>query len=494
VSLDFSRNYSPPGVYIEESDSTLVTPTGIPPTLVALIGPARGYQVNTEQVALSDTDVRLAKEGIDTDSLVAINAATGQPVDAADYTLTKDPTTPTDQNYGVDLTAVADPETPVGTTLLVTYHYTESDYYAPRRCESFEDVKDLYGEPLNTTVIGIGDSSYQHVTSPLSLAAMLAFQNGATEVICCAATPPGAGATTESAKSTARRTALNEAYAKIETDPAINVLVPVTAGIADDDAAGVLTDLRAALMSQVQDGFHRFGIVGFDPGVDTAPDALIDTSGAEYLRMMLAYGAPGGLQMYSGAANSSFAVGHGYLAAAYAGRMAALPIQQALTKQVIAGFLGLAGTPLANSLKNQYSSNGVAVVEQDRNGRLSVRHGVTTDPTNVNTREASVVRAKDSLVTALSEGMNGSQLVGAPLDEDLLLSIKSAVQGILDSAVSDGAIISYADLVARQTGTDPSVVEVKFAYRPAYPLNYIVISFSIDMSTQTTTFADETLA
>lgn len=494
MSLDFSRNYSPPGVYIEESDSTLVTPTGIPPTLVALVGPGRGYQVNTEQVVLSDTDVRLAKEGIDTDSLVAINAATGQPVSLADFTLTKDPAAPTDQAYGVDLTAVADPETPVGTSLFVTYFYTESDYYAPRRLESFEDVKDLYGEPLNTTVIGIGQADYQYVTSPLSLAAMVAFQNGATEVICCATTPPPASASTASAQSTARRTALNDAYLKIETDPSINVLVPVTAGIADDDATGVLTDLRAALMSHVQDGFFRFGIVGFDPEVDTAPDALVDTSGAEYLRTMLAYAAPGGLQMYSGAANSSFAVGHSYLAAAYAGRMAALPIQQALTKQAVAGFLGLAGTPLSNSLKNQYSSNGVAVAEQDRNGRLTVRHGVTTDPTNVNTREASVVRAKDSLVTALSEGMNGSALIGAPLDEDLLLSIKSAVQGILDSAVSDGAINGYTDLLARQVGTDPSVVEVKFAYRPAYPLNYIVISFSIDPNTGTINLADETLA
>jgi hypothetical protein len=40
------------------------------------------------------------------------------------------------------------------------------------------------------------------------------------------------------------------------------------------------------------------------------------------------------------------------------------------------------------------------------------------------------------------------------------------------------------DLAVRQTSsTDPTVVEVKFAYKPAYPLNYIVISFSIDMST-----------
>ena len=44
---------------------------------------------------------------------------------------------------------------------------------------------------------------------------------------------------------------------------------------------------------------------------------------------------------------------------------------------------------------------GIAVAESDRFNRIVVPHGVTTDMTNVNTREAAVVRAKDALVTAL---------------------------------------------------------------------------------------------
>lgn len=492
--LDFSRNYSPPGVYIEESDSTLVAPTGIPPTLVAIVGPAQGYQTNTEQVVLSDEAVRLAKKGVDTDSLTATVAATGVAVDPSDYSLTKVPAAPTDQNYDVDLLAAADPEVPTGTTLFVTYRYTDPDYFNPKRFENFEDVKDVYGEPLNTAVAAPGDTAYQHVVSPLSLAAMVAMQNGATDFVLCAATPPPASASTEAAKSTARRAALSAAYTKIETDPAINVLVGVTAGIAAADAGGTLTDLRSAIITGNNNGHFRFGVIGFDPEVDTAPDELVDTAGVADKRLMLAYAGPDGLNMYSGGANATFAVGHQYLAAAYAGRMAALPVQQAITKQVIAGFSGLAGTPLSNSLKNQYSSNGIAVVEQDRFNRLSVRHGVTTDITSAATREASVVRARDALVTALDEGTTGSSLIGQPLDDDLLLSVKSAISGILEAAVADEVILAYVGLTLRQTSTDPSVVEVKFAYRPAYPLNYIVISFSIDTSTGTTDLnTDETL-
>jgi hypothetical protein len=310
----------------------------------------------------------------------------------------------------------------------------------------------------------------------------------------CATTPPGSGATTDAAKSTAYKNALVVAYEAVETDPSVNVLVAVTSGIIEADASGTLTDFRTALSGAAADGFYRFGVIGFDPGFDDGPDEILATSGSEYLRMMLAYAGPSGLQMYSGPGNSSFTVGHQYLAAAYAGRMAALPVQQALTRQVIAGFSGLAGTPLSNSLKNQYSAAGIAVTEVDRFSRLQVRHGVTTDITNVNTREASVVRGKDAMVTSLAEGTQSSGLIGAPLDDELLFSVKSTVQGVLENAVADEVINAYSGLVVRVTSNDPTVVEVKFAYKPAYPLNYIVISFSIDMSTGATDLnTDETL-
>lgn len=492
--LDFSRNYSPPGVYIEESETTLVNPTGIPPTLVAIVGPARGYQINTEQVVLGDTAVRLAKQGIDVASASVTVASTGVAVAPTDYTLTEVPADATDQSYNVDLLAAADPVVAVGTAVFITYRYTGPDYFSPKRFESFEDVKDVYGEPLNTDIVSPGDTSYEYVSSPLSLAAMVALQNGATELVLCAATPPDATATTDAAKSTARRTALNDTYTKVETDPTINVLVPVTTGIADADAGGALLDLQTAVNRAANSAYYRMGVIGFDPAVTTAPDELLSTAGVANRRLVMAYAGPSGLQMYSGPGNSSFAVGHQFLAAAYAGRMAALPVQYSITKQVIAGFSGLAGTPLSNSLKNQYAASGIAITEVDRFGRLSVRHGVTTDTSNVNTREAAVVRAKDSLVTSLADAAATSGLIGAPLDEDLLLSVKSVVQGVLESAVSSEAINSYTGLTLRQIDIDPSVVEVKFAYKPAYPLNYIVISFSIDMSSGVTDLnTDETL-
>lgn len=482
---DFARNYAPPGVYIDESETSLVSVSGIPPTIVAFVGPARGYQINTEQVPLGNDSVRLSKQGIAISSVVITVVSTREEVAATDYTVTASGSTESNEHY-CDLADTNQNALPDGTPVFVTYQYTVPEYYTPQRVSSYEDVKDLYGEPLNLTSATPGDTAYEYVLSPLSLAAQLAFKNGASEMYLCATTPPPAEATTDSAKSTARQAAIAAAYLKVSTIQQINVIVPVTTGIAAADAPNALIDLKNHLATTADDGLLRFGVIGFDPTVTTAPDTLLATSGAEYRRMMLAYTGPSGVLMYSGGGNTTFAVGHQYLASAYAGLFAVLPVQRSLTKQVLSGFSGLAGTPLSNSLKNQYAAAGVAITEVDRSGRLVVRHGVTTDTTNVNTKESAVVRARDAMVTVLQEGTSNSDLIGQPLDDETVLAVKSAVQGMLEFCVSEGTIIGYNGLGVRQVSVDPSVVEVKFAYRPAYPLNYIMISFSIDMSTGTT--------
>lgn len=494
MAMDFSRNYSPPGVYIEEDESTLISMVGVPPTIVALVGPARGYRVNTEQVVYSDdAPLTLSKKGIDATSVTVSLAATSAPVLAADYVVAKVGSDP-GQDYESTFVGVATPTTVTeGTVVFVTYRYTDPEYYIPKTFRNFEDVKDAFGEPLNMAA-PIPGQPYEPVASPLSLAAMLAIKNGATDLVLCATTPIPVEAATDAAKSTARVDLLRAAYAKISSDPTVTIVVPVTSGVAEADADTAISDLHTMVATSASEGLFRFGIIGFDPSLVVAPDAFLAsslTASIHNRRLMLAYAAPGGLQMFSGASNAPFSTSHCYLAAAYAGRMQALPVQQALTKQTIVGFSGLAGTPLANSLKNRYSAAGVAVVEQDRLSRLTVRHGVTVDPTNINTREASVVRARDGLVRALTESASNSGLIGSPLDDDLILSIKSNVQGVLESAVSDDVIVSYTGLTLRQNPTDPSMVEVKFAYRPAYPLNYIVISFSIDMSNGATDLVDD---
>lgn len=482
---DFSRNYTPPGIYTDENESVVVSSLGSAANLVALVGQTRGYQVHVEQAVFGDP-ITLVNKGIDFNSLVVTLAADGSEVDTGDYVLAK-VSDNGNQDYYTSFTPASGADTADGTTIFLEYHYTDPDYFNPKRVESFEDVKDLYGEPMNLASGSPSDANYSYIPSPLSLAAKVAFENGATELVLCAATPPGSGATNDAQKSTARRSALAVAYGKTATLPSVTVIVGVATGILTSDAPGALTDLSNHLDAAAGDGFTRFGLIGFDTAVSTAPDTLISTAAARNRRMALAYVGPSGLLMYSGGTNSTFKVSHAYFAAACAGRMSALPVHRSLTKQAISSFVGLGGTPMSNALKNQYSAAGVMVGEIDRLGRLVVRHGVTTDPSNVNTREAAVVRAKDYLIRSIEDGFTASDLIGQPVNDEMLYTIKSAMQGYLETAVANDTIVSYTGLAVRQGTTDPTVVEVKFAYKPAYPLNFISVSFSIDMTTGTTT-------
>lgn len=489
MTVDFTHGYQPPGVYIEEDPTPLVSTTGLPPVRVALVGRAVGHQSRTQQVTIGADQFRLAARGIDSTSVEVRKVADNSLVSAGDYAVTATSPGPEGaKDFYSDIALAAEASTAEGTPVWVTYNYVAPDYFAPRTLDNFEDVKALYGTPLNLSAQAAGDTGYEGIASPLSLGAQFALQNGAAEIVCA---PIDVAA---NASSAAIKTALAAAYARISTDYAVSLVVPLTDGIATADAPGVGLDLQSHVVSSSNDGFLRTAILGFDPEVTTAPDTLVATGGFKTKRLMAAYANPAGMQVYNGNANQTVTVGHQYLAAAYAGRMAALPVQKALTKEQIAGFAGIAGVPLTNAVKNQYAAGGIAVTEVDRLGRLVVRHGLTTDRSNINTAEASVVRARDTLVTLLQNGMDQSGLVGTPIDEDTPLNVKSVVAGLLEYATGNGVFVAYDQLGVRVASTDPSVIEVKFAYRPAYPLNYILISFSINVATGDTNLTADVAA
>ncbi len=479
MTTDFSRTYMPPGTYIEENESVVVSSSGVPPTLVAIVGQARGYQIVTEQVSFGGTGVILSRKGVDTASVTVTEVSTRAVVDVTDYDLVKTNDLG-GQDYTVEISATAENSLPDPTLVFVTYQYTDVDYYEPKRVGSFEDVKNLYGEPLNLTEGSSFDPNYVFVTSPLSLAAKVAFENGASEIITVPATPSTGSA---SAISSGNRASLKEAMDKTLSLAGVNVVVPVTSGILTADAAGVITDTSAHIEAAVLDGYPRSVVVGFGAEVTTAPDALLQASGVVNRRLKIAYAQPGGLLMYSSGVNGNFQASHTYLAAAYAGKMSSLPVQRSLTRQPLSSFSGLSGSLLTTTLKNQYAQSGITVAEVNRVGRLVVRDDTTTDRANANTRNPSVVRARDAMVTLIRNGFEESGLIGEPIDEDLIYAVKATMSGYLEESVATETIVAYSGLGVRQRPNNPEVIEIQFSYRPAYPLQYIAITFSIDMTT-----------
>jgi hypothetical protein len=53
------------------------------------------------------------------------------------------------------------------------------------------------------------------------------------------------------------------------------------------------------------------------------------------------------------------------------------------------------------------------------------------------------------------------------------------VSAELDLLVNQGAIADFGDVQVRTDPSDPTVLQVRFSYLPSYPLNRVVITFSI---------------
>lgn len=473
--VDFT-SYQPPGVFVEEDLSTLVGVTGIQPTVVSLVGPGRGYRIGNDTLVMDDdTGIPLSGGGVDTGTVVVTGTDGTVHALTTDYTLITSPEDATlTEVVRVDAAGI-DPSD----TVFVTYQYTDSDYYNPLRVYDFDDATAAYGPAIDLTT-GV-------ILSPLSFAAKVAFDNGCRELVLVA--------TTGDVDIDVAPQDLIDAYAKLEAVYDVNIVVPLPVGITGSEGTpgNVIicgTDLETHLVNMASDELFRIGIYGVESTVTVFPTTI--ASGIANKRVILAW--PNILRYYHGFTNTTSDVSGYYLAVAYAGRIASNPEQMPLTKKLVRGFNGFPAATaqtMTVAKKNEWSSGGVAVTEVTRTNNLQVRHGVTTDMSTANTREISLVRSRDSLIELVQTSLSSAGLVGSWIDGDTPGQVKSVVAGALEAAVGNDLIVSYTDLKARQLVGDPSVIEVKFQYKPAYPLNYIVVSFSINTETGETTLTDE---
>lgn len=471
---DFS-SYQPPGVYVEEIIPPLVSTVGIQPSVIAIVGPAVGYREHTDTVVLTGTAASdLTQHGINPTTGFVVVDASGTVYDTDDYTLVvgggADANVGTTQDNTLTIARSGGSTIPDGATVYISYRYTDETFFNPFLAKDYDDVRDAYGEPFNETTGAI--------ISPLSLAAKIAFENGAVQIICVPTT---------GAADTVTRGQLTDAYDKLSAFYSVNIVVPLTVGLTgstgtEGDILNVGNDLKAHVDDQLREGNARIGIIGYETSVTVLPVAMATEFASS--RVMLAW--PNRMSYYNGYTNTTIEVGGYYLAAAYAGRFAAQNPQMPLTKKQIRGFAGIAPAVLqtmTTALRNTWSDGGVAVTELSQDGRLVVRHGTSTDRTNVHTREVSLTRAKDALVRVVKTTTEGNSLIGTPIEPDTPGRVKGIVAGALETARVAGLILGWLNLKVRQRSLEPAIIEVKFEYKPAYPLNYIVISFAINTTT-----------
>lgn len=475
TGFDFST-YRPPGLYTEAVPGPQLAAQSATPTAVGIFGVAVGYQRAVESLVV-DPDIQdsetqefasainrtLKNPGIIPESVIVRNPNSGEAYTRdADYTLYKVSGGTSAESTRDDLYTirrVIDGEIDQGDTIEVSYRYTDPSYFDARMFYDFDDVRDAYGTPFD---------SLGNIQSELTLAASFAFQNNAQRVILVAvdAADPGTPTLAE----------YQAALDKLSDQSDVSIVVPAT-GIQQ-----VQQSVVAHVNRQSTGNFERRAIIGRDgSATPVASNALIsDANAIKSSRIALV--SPAAIKYYAPELNREIILGGQYLAAALAGVAVSQNAAQPLTRKQVVGFAGLQTKPQVSQL-NLESQNGLTVIEQTRAGTLRVRHGVTTDPTNILTREWNIIGQQDAMVYRIRAYLDNDQLIGGVIDDITLPNVKASAAGALDSLQMDGVIRGYRDLKIRQLETLPDVLEIRFAWQPSMALNYIVVRYSISLAT-----------
>lgn len=533
-AIDFSR-YLPPGVYTEAIPGPQIAVNSSMPTAVALIGTSLGYrsfvesvQINPDTsittpainkafvhkgiklpqspVAVSTTNVNIFSPGTEiggvtlspgdlielrgqttnkengfytwqsaTTTLVSspqvfrvVNPNTGtvyQEWDGAtgDYTIVR-------VNAGPDaavntrddlytISRVVGGAIQSGDTVQVTYHYTDPTYHDPYVFYDYDDVRLAYGEPFNTVTGAI--------QSELTLGAKFAFLNGAFQLVCVAVDPAVPGAPTSGEYV--------DALNKLVDQALVSVVVPCT-GIQE-----LHQKVQEHVTAQSANRFERRAIVGLDGTVTpvSSTQRIINAQELTDQRIMLV--SPDRFTYYSPELNNNIDLGGQYMAASLAGQTVRRSAAQPLTHKVITGWKEV---PVAQpeGEKNLETQNGLCVIEKTRRQLIRVRHGVSTNPTDLLSREWSIIGQQDAMVYRVRDYLESANLIGQPIYPFTLVNVKASSEAALQSLIRDGLLVDYVGLKVRQLLTNPDVIEVSYSWLPAFPLNYIVVRFGVSLS------------
>jgi hypothetical protein len=166
-----------------------------------------------------------------------------------------------------------------------------------------------------------------------------------------------------------------------------------------------------------------------------------------------------------------------FLAAAFAGLDAnpAYDVAEPLTRKNIVGFKSV-DTRYTMLDGNDLASAGVTVIETVGTA-LRVRHAITTMPSNALTREITVVKIKDYTAQSCRAGAN--QFIGTKLTPSRPNDVQRAIQNVLTLLKQASIIDGFKDLEASQDTVEPTQIDVSFKIQPTFPLNYLLISFSV---------------
>lgn len=372
----------------------------------------------------------------------------------------------------------------------VSYSATPTNYYQPTRFFNQADVEATYGAALDAS---------GNINSPAAFGTYMAFINGATDVVVQplfhSADPTDVNSPRTSSGPATYSSDWAPSIAALRNIQDVNVVVPcfaktTTSGTINDNTVAAII---SAVMSHVNymrlnQNQYVVGIFGEDSTIaGLAQQATLQTHVRTYLGGSATpedgvLVSPASFAFANPQSGTTVRIGGQFVAAAIAGMLSARPVQVPLTRKPVGGITDVLDFR-SESDKNLDAQAGLMVIET-KNNIVRVRHAITSAVNDVNTRELSVIRAKNFMMESLVQTLD-TQIIGQIIaDNNAPFTVATTVQGVLEALVASGAIVDYASLTARSLApTDPTTIEVRFVYKPAYPLNYVNVIFSIDTTT-----------
>lgn len=349
----------------------------------------------------------------------------------------------------VDGSFVATPREPLpGKTYNVTYDYAKvSADYIPRFFFSLNDVIEQHGDVTTDNTVSLG--------------AEIVFEQGAS-IVCIIQNDPADGADV---------TQFRKSIDKLAPVVGINIVVPLTS----DTSIFAYLKNHVNNASSVTERKERTGIVGMT-GSLTIDDLTVRAQALADKRMVLV--SPGEATRFVGTNTEVSVLGGPYVAAAIAGirTSAAFDVADPLTKKEVVGFEDIPEVFL-RAEKVTMLSKGVMVIE-NVSGIFRVMQQVTTDVSVAENKEYSVVEIIDFVASNMRKTLEtiyiGQKILGGTSSQ-----VKTTVQTILNDQISKEIIVSSQNVQAAVDGTDPTQINVSFEIRPVFPLNYILITFSL---------------
>ena len=445
--------YLEPGVYSKTISARPLTGTGGPSLIPLVIGSGALEMRRTEVIVRGSGDTDTLPVAATAIISVGYTSKKADFTAETDYTFTDSAaTTLTWQSSG------SKPNT--GESYSVTYTYrVPAEQYLPRLISDAETLESIYGSDLKE------DGTINN----LVLAAKIILETGATDIYVLQVEQASPSTVTASDYQKAL-----DKHAQFLED--VWRIVPADL----DDSINSVIDGHIKKCSSYEERKERCGVYGKGntDSLSTAQN-IIDTIGGAASskaneRISMVYPTKATRTMSDG---SIMEVGAQFIAAAYAGLEASMPLYQSKTRATSGVFNELRGVQLTRTEKNKLAECGVMIFEQPAGAGTNIvcRHQLSTNMASAEYRENSVLGCKDYVAKYL-RGILDTYIGKSNITADTITKITGSMNAGISTLIREGYILEGALRGLAQDEDNPDTLIIDVEIKVPYPCNYIKLT------------------